>query len=301
VQLHLHPTRPEALTMRGSALTRWSLGHRPAARMVEYTSVDWCLLRAVYIQDRREIQNGGVTGAPDGEIFVMEQPNPQGFRRRDSCVLQLCQWDDFSPVRTVSLPNSLCELTSLDVSPDGRWLVAESAARIFLVDRVMGDVSHAIYGGSFTTGLTFDPTSTFVAGVRSTDGGGSLRLWRRDPPDLYVPRPLEDWERKFAPPDHVSGNAALTDMYGPLDRTDIAKYLCDIGDAEGTAGFAPDSSIVVFSVRSAYSPGNLDISAYEGPLVSGPGQYKATMTSHPVLSLHQMATISLRQHGAAIC
>ena len=28
-------------------------------------------------------------------------------------------------------------------------------------------------------------------------------------------------------------------------------------------GFSPDSSIVVFSVRSAYSPGKLDVSAYE--------------------------------------
>jgi WD40 repeat protein len=182
-------------------------------------------------------------------------------------VLVLCRWDDFAPVHTIDPPDTWGEVTSLDASPDGRWLVAEAAERIYLVDRQTEEVSHVIYGDIFTTGLTFDPTSAFVAGARSADGGGSLRLWRLDPADRSVQRPLAKWERDVAPPDHVRGSAALTDMYGPLDRTDIADNLCDIGDAEGTAGFTPDSSIVVFSVRSAYSPGKLDLSAHE--VVSG--------------------------------
>ncbi len=263
MQLHLHPTRPEALMVRGSSLTRWSLGHRPAAKMAEYTSVDWWLLRVVYIQDGREIQHGGVTGASDGVMFAMEQPNPGRFRCNNSGVLVLCRWDDFAPVRTIDPPDIWGEVTSLDASPDGRWLVVEAAGRICLIDRLTGDTSHIIYGGTLTTGLTFDPTSTFVAGVRSTDGGGSLRLWRLDPADRYVPHPLAKWERDVAPPDHVRGSMALTDMYGPLDRTGVAESISDIGDAEGTAGFTPDSGIVVFSARSAYSPGNLDLSASE--------------------------------------
>jgi hypothetical protein len=217
----------------------------------------------MYMQDGRPSHFSGITGAPDGVMFAMEQPNPQGFRRRAHCVLQLCRWDDFSPVRMITLLNSICELTSLDASADGRWLVAEATERIYLVDRGAGDVSHVIYGGTFATGLTFDATSTFVAGIRSTDGGGSLRLWRLDSPDRYVPRPLPEWERRYAPLDHVSGSTALTGMYGPLDRTGVAESVSDIGDVEGTADFTPDSGIVVFSVRSTYSPGKLDISASE--------------------------------------
>ena len=231
--------------------------------MVEYISADWWLQPSVYIQDGRETHLGGITGAPDGATFAMEQPNPGRFRWNNSGVLVLCRWDDFAPVREIDLSDSWGEVTSLDASPDGRWLVTEAAGRICLIDWLTGDASHIIYGGTVTTGLTFDPTSTFVAGVRSTDGGGSLRLWRLDPADRYVPRPLAQWERGVAPPDHVRGSTALTDMYGPLDRTGVEVSLNDIGDAEGATGFSPDSSIVVFSVRSAYSPGKLDVSAYE--------------------------------------
>jgi WD40 repeat protein len=231
--------------------------------MVEYISADWWLQPSMYLTDGREAHLGRITGAPDGTTFAMEQPNPGRFRCNSSGVLVLCRWDDFAPVRTIDLSDSWGEVTNLDASPDGRWLVAEAAERICLIDRLTGDTSHVIYGGTLTTGLTFDPTSTFVAGVRSADGGGSLRLWRLDPADRCVPRPLAKWERDVAPSDHVRGSAALTDMYGPLDRTGVEVSLSDIGDAEGAARLTPDSSIVAFSVRSAYSPGKLDISAYE--------------------------------------
>ncbi len=261
--LHLHPVRSEALTVSERALIRWSIEDQAAIKLVEYTSAEWQLHRPMYIQDGRETQLGGVTGAPDGQMFAMEQPNPQGWRRRNPCVLELRRWDDFSPMQTIPLPDSTCELTSLDTSPDGRWLVAETTARIFLVDRHTGSVSHVFYGGEYTFGLTFDPTSTVVAGIRSTAGGGSLRLWRLDPVERYVPHPRSDWERQFAPPDRVSGSVVLTDMYGALDRTDIQGPHCDIGDAEGTVAFTPDGRIVIFSVRSVYSRDNLDLSAYE--------------------------------------
>ena len=73
----------------------------------------------------------------------------------------------------------------------------------------------------------------------------------------------------------MSGSAALTDVYGSLDRTGVEVSRSDIGDAEGTAGFSPDSSIVVFSARSAYSPGNLDLSAHE--VASGKRLWQATL------------------------
>lgn len=261
--LHLHPIRSEALTVGERTLIRWSLEDQVAIKLVEYTAAEWQLHRPMYIQDGREARLGGVTGAPDGQVFAMEQPNPQGWRRRNPCVLELRRWDDFSPMQAIPLPDSICELTSLDASPDGRWLVAETAARIFLVDRQTGNVSHVFYGGEYTFGLTFDPTSTVVAGVRSTDGGGSLRLWRLDPMGHSVPLPRSDWERHFAPQDLVSGSFVLTDMYGALDRTGIQGAHNDIGDAEGMASFTPDGRTIIFSVRSVYSRSSLDLSAYE--------------------------------------
>ena len=84
MQLRLHPTRPEAISVSGATLTRWSLEERPAAKIVDYTSPDWQVQSSIYIQDGRETFLGGITGAPDGMIFALEQPRTfpmQQFRR----------------------------------------------------------------------------------------------------------------------------------------------------------------------------------------------------------------------------
>ena len=57
MQLHLHPIRPEALTVSGATLTRWSLEHRPAARMHSH----FCRLVAAILSVHSGCAQGATT------------------------------------------------------------------------------------------------------------------------------------------------------------------------------------------------------------------------------------------------
>src|SRR5260370_34847488 len=70
--LHLHPTRREALTAGESTLTRWSLATNPAAKLVQISTAPCPLFDIVYLQDGRKATYGGVTGAPDGDLFALK-------------------------------------------------------------------------------------------------------------------------------------------------------------------------------------------------------------------------------------
>jgi hypothetical protein len=52
---------------------------------------------------------------------------------------------------------------------------------IFLLDWQTGAaMGHYATGGYWITGLTFDPTSTFIAGIACHDASGHLIMWKRD-------------------------------------------------------------------------------------------------------------------------
>src|SRR5579859_2995095 len=90
----------------------------------------------------------------------------------------------------------------MDSSPDSRCLVINNESHIFLLDWHTGEViSRHFSNGYATSGLAFDPTSTFVAGLSFADGGGVLNLWRLDPVERFVSRPVrEEWpSRKYLP------------------------------------------------------------------------------------------------------
>lgn len=292
--LHLRPGQLEALTVTETALTRWSLANHTATMLAQESTAPWEILRMMYLQDGQQVYLGAVACDPDGECFALERPRPWLSTEQEPCVIELRRWDDFMPSRSLALSGSLWELTSLAISPDARWIVAESGERIYLADYQAGSVSHCVYGSTWTTGLIFDPTSRFVAGVRSADGGGDLRLWRLDPVEHYVPRPLSAWEQDFAPPDRVTGGTALTDVYGPLDRVGVPWPDRDLADTVGQAIFTYDSRMVIFSLRSAYCPGGYELVAYEVATgrrlwcAHGPdylsGQFVLTPDGHHILA-----------------
>ena len=192
--LHLHPTRREALTAGESTLTRWSLATNPAAKLVQISTAPCPLFDIMSLQDGCKATYGGVTGAPDGDLFALRHWNPQRPQRTDPCVIELRHWKDLPLAKTLTVPQAFGPLDSIGSSPDGRWLVMSTGTpeRIFLLDQQTGEVmSHHTTGGYLTTGLTFDPTSTFVAGVACHDAWGHLMLWRLDPAERFVSRSVE--------------------------------------------------------------------------------------------------------------
>src|SRR5579883_2843632 len=161
MQIFIHPTRKEALTLSSDACTlvRWSLATNHATKLVQ-RSVEGVF--SYHPTGAPFIKGGGITATPDGRFFALAHHySPESVAAVDT--LELLQWDDFATVWMATLP----EITSPTASPDGRWLVAAGASqRILLLDRLCGQVlsDHHVIGYNIT-GLTFDPTSTFVAGV----------------------------------------------------------------------------------------------------------------------------------------
>jgi WD40 repeat protein len=263
--LHIHPTRREALTASQTTLTCWSLATNPPTMLTQISTAPGTLLDVEIGPGGRMQTFGGITRTPDGEVFALQQPWMRHHPSTGPCVMEWRRWNDLLPERTVMVPHTACSITSLDSSPDGRWLVIDNDDHLFLLDWHTGSViSRHFSNGYATSGLAFDPTSTFVAGLSFADGGGRLKLWRLDPVERFVPRPeREEWpSHQRVPQDYLSGTMALTLVHEHLDRTGIAWRDRDLAAACVTA-FSPDSRTVVFSLNSSYSECGLELVAYE--------------------------------------
>jgi WD40 repeat protein len=265
--LQIHPTRSEALTASETTLTRWSLTTNPATILTQVSTAPGTLFDLMIDPGGRWLTYGGITHTPDGKLFALEQLCMRLHLSNGPRVIEWRRWNDLLPERTVMVPQTGCSTNSMDSSPNGRWLVLDNDDHLFLLNWHTGEViSRHFSNGYATSGLAFDPTSTFVAGLSFADGDGLLKLWRLDPAEQFVPRPeREEWpSHKRVPRDYVNGNVALTLVHENLDRTNIA-WNRDLADTACVTAFSPDSRSVVFSLNSSYSRCGLELVAYEVP------------------------------------
>jgi WD40 repeat protein len=263
--LQIHPARREALTASETTLTRWSLTTNPATILTKVFTAPGTLFDAVIDPGGRMLNYGGIAHTPDGELFALQQPWMRQSRSRDPYVIEWRRWHNLLPERTTAVPQTAYTITSMDSSPDGRWLAIDHEDHLFLLDWHTGEViSRHFSNGYATSGLAFDPTSTFVSGLSFADGDGLLKLWRLDQAERFVPRPeREEWpSRERVPQDYLYGGVALTLVHENLDRTNIA-WERDLADTACITAFSPDSRIVVFNLNSSYNQCGIELVAYE--------------------------------------
>lgn len=268
MKLYLHPTRHEALTSSTTAITRWSLATNPATILAQLSDVPESLYSPGYDPVGR-LHIGGITSSPDGRLFAHEFLNPAAELGQGPCVLEWRTWDDLSQVRTIAVPGTRVQMTSLASSPDGRWLLLSSGSReqLFLLDWQTGEVLSQQYTfGSLISGLTFDPSSTIVAGLTCHENRGRCVLWRLAPTERFVSQP---GETRRPPPEPVmqevaSGGMALRVVHEALDRTGIAWPQRDLAETLCQTVFSPDSKLVFFNpMHLEYSGCGLELVAYE--------------------------------------
>lgn len=300
MQLHLHPTRHEALTASETVLTRWSLESSPASILAQYTTAPESVFRPSYSPASPQSLYRGITSSPGEDCFVHRHLTPTTPGHFDfSCDLAWRSWDDLSLVRTRLRPPTFGRLNSLACSPDGRWLVMEciehtshapgvspNVERLFLLDGHTGEViSRHDINAFYASSLAFDPTSTFVAAsLCSYDGESLLTLWRLTPAAQFIPRPATSyyvnahdyWQ------DEVSGSMALTLLKPELDQEDIKDQIrlqdwsdLDIPSGEGLVIFSPQGQVLLFSLNGSLGGGECIMIAYAVP--SG----RALWRTHP--------------------
>jgi WD40 repeat protein len=271
MQLYLHPTRHEALTATEKAITRWPLDTNPATILAEFSTAPEYLFTLMYDAGGRAVFMGGITGSPDGMLFALSPLQPREGHFTQPNMIEWRRWDDLLPARSSEVPDLGPEVESLAASPDGRWLVvgSEYAEQLFLLDWQTGEViSHHTTDQCNISGLTFDATSTFVAGTFSSyDGGSFLELWRLEPAERFVPRPpVEDWwTHSLIPKDEVTGPMALTLLYADWDWLGVEWPNQYLADAPGWVAFSPDSRIMLFSLHSTIGVGGYELVAFEVP------------------------------------
>ena len=224
--LRMHPTRAEALTFDGVAMKRWSLDTRDPA-----------VLAQLAIAGERV---GEISWTTDGEVFAVERRRDEPGRAE--CVVDLRRWETLDVLDTLTIPRSGGSVTGLSLSPDGRWLVvADLFEHIHLIDRHTRHLSHRAYSSEYTSGIQFDPTSTYVAGVGTFQGGGYLRVWRVDAIEpSNPPKPYEGNMQEYID-EEIAGTHVLAKMHEDL-AGDI-----DLADTFGAAQFTPDSRVVLFA------------------------------------------------------
>lgn len=266
MQLHLHPTRREALTVSEMTLVRWSLAGQLPSKLLEVSTAPHPLLDIMILQDGRLAISGGVTGAPDGDLFALQSVASQ--KPTDPCVIELRHWENFSRAKTFTISQAFGPLDSIESSPDGRWLVVGMGApeQIFLLDRQTGEImSHHAVGGYKITGLTFDPTSTFITGMACHDNWGHLMLWKLTSVEYFQSHLEEGQSSDAFPPNLGEGAYSLKVEHWEFDRTGVAWPKNDLADTIGTAVFSPDGHLVVFRLLSFYNTPFVDFVAYEVP------------------------------------
>src|SRR5690348_5288212 len=92
MQLHLHPTRHEALTASDTVLTRWSLDTNPATILAQMSTAPESVFYHLYGYGSPRLTFGGVTGSPDGVLFAHQRLQPEPFSSHDPCVLEWRTW-----------------------------------------------------------------------------------------------------------------------------------------------------------------------------------------------------------------
>jgi WD40 repeat protein len=292
MQVYLHPTRQQALTLRDNLptapLTLWSLATNPATKLTQ-RSVP---MAGAYSRNGVLCFGGAITGAADGSFFALAHQSSTQSYSYWSDQLELCHWHDLSVTHTLTASREE-EIQGLASSPDGRWLVTgsiwASQLRLVLRDRLSGEVmcAHSVSGDNIV-GLTFDATSTFVAGIVTTnDDEGRLVLWQLVPVEPFVPgldvrsiREEEWFSLPFHPQDYVPGMMALIPLDWDLDVTEIVHnyyrgFNSDFRPLDwgldltgialpfiaGLAVFSSDSRTVIFSLT--LSPEDSLLLAYE--------------------------------------
>lgn len=261
--IYLHSARDEALTISKTTITRWSLTTNPATQLARIFIPPESVCKLMIDPGGRVQTYGGIAVAPDSLLFAVEQLYPPEENGKDSCVIELRSWENFSVARNITVPRICDWLYSIDSSPDGRWLVigAGNPEEIFLLDWQTGKVvSHHAVGGYSITGLTFDPTSTFIAGIACDDAWGHLVIWRIDP---LTSNQISMTQLA----DNVRDNYVLRVVHWKLDRAGINWPDRDLADTMGTTVFSPDGCTVVFSLNSSYSECGIELVSYD--VVSG--------------------------------
>jgi WD40 repeat protein len=259
VFLSLHPERDEALTITNTAITHWSLATNPAVLLARMSIPPESAYKTVFDPGGRMQIYGGVATAPDGHLFALEQLSSPGKGSTDPCVIELRSWKDFAVSKRFTVSQACGSLDSIDCSPDGRWLVMGTGdpEAIFLLDWQTGEIrGRQATGGYRITGLTFDPTSTFIAGIACHDAWGHLIMWKRE-------GAAANQGSKMAPLDDANDDSTLRVLHWALDRTGIAWPTRDLADTLGTTVFSPDGRMVIFSLSSSYSGCGLELVAYD--------------------------------------
>lgn len=269
MQLHLHPTRHEALTISDTDLTRWSLETNPATILARMsTAPESMFIYTSSPQGHLHTSCGGITGSPNGLLFTMQQLSPERYRSPDPWVLEWRHWDDFSLARTSTVPDTSGDIGKRACSPDGRWLVLGSADRLYLLDWQTGELlsSHAkreSYGNS----LTFDATSTFVAQA-GYDDCYFLELWRLDRAEQFTPRAPAEYfwpTHAFVAQDEVIGHMALTPVPVHWGQIGMDWPSPSLADAPGGVAFSSDNRLLLFSLQSTIEVGGYALVAFEMP------------------------------------
>ena len=194
----------------------------PATILAEFSTAPERLFTLMYDAGGRAIFMGEITGSPDGQFFALSPLQPREGHVTQPNMIEWRSFDDLLPARSSEVPNLGREVESLASSPDGRWLVIGSgyAEQLFLLDWQPGEIiCHHVTDQYNISGLTFDPTSTVLAGFVSGQGSGLLQLWRLDPAERFVPRPAVKRWPTYTPlqQDYVSGSIALTPVHRNLD------------------------------------------------------------------------------------
>lgn len=271
MQVHLHPTCQEALTVSDKTLTRWSLATDPATILAQLSVAPGALFTRSMDPCGRVHALGGVTVSAGGLLVALEQPLSRVNALADRLVLEWRHWEDLSLARIHTISQMDSQVLCLAGSPDGHWLVLgpRSPARIFLLDWQTGELlSHHAIGGYRTTALAFDPTSTWVAGFACHDNWGHCMLFRLNPAERALLRPPGEQWWSDGPPDEVSGSMALSVVHWELDRTGLEWPVRDLADTACQVAFSPDSRMVLFNpMNSCRSGFGLELVAYE--VVSG--------------------------------
>jgi WD40 repeat protein len=260
MQLHLHPTRHEALTASNTALTRWTLATNPATILAQMTTSPESVFSAFsYSPSIHLYASGGVTGSPDGVLFAQEELWDEMSKYSTPCVIEWRGFEDFALVRSRMFLGMHGAFGGLAASPNGRWLVLESGGQLFLLDWQTGDIlsQHKMVCYSANR-LAFDPTSTFVA-IGGTGEGVLFELWRLDPAERFVPRP----PREHWPPDQVLGNMALTLLPLEWERIGGDWPARTLPEAPGLVAFSPDSRVLLGSVHAPFDVGGYVLAAFE--------------------------------------
>ncbi len=308
MQMHLHPTRREALTASDTALTRWSLETNPATILAQMTIPPGSLFSYWYTPNAHLHTTGGITGSPDGVLFAHRHLPPQEPTYWNvEPFIDWRQWDDFSLARVGSEPYG--GISSPVCSPDGRWLVVENIEKLewlCLLNWQTGEMlsKHAIRGSCMTS-LAFDPTSTYVAGVLcSYDGDAILQLWRLGPAEQVVPRPPEEYwpTHETIPQDEVFGSTALTLLYEEWDRRGFEWPNEYLAHAPGYVAFSPDSHMLLFSLHSTIGVGGFALAAFEVPSCEllWSTRHEAQSAGQPIFSPGSSTVLVPMQDGSIL-